>query len=77
MQKPIRLTRHVVQRALKYDLPPEAIEKIIYEGQREAEGKDKTRYSISTKNDVWVAICQETPEYTIIITITKGGLKTR
>jgi transcriptional/translational regulatory protein YebC/TACO1 len=75
MQKPIRLTRHAVQRALKYDLQPETIEKIIYEGQREPEGKEKTRYTINTKNGVWVAICQETPEYTIIITITKERIK--
>lgn len=77
MQKPIRLTKHAVQRALKYDLPPEAIEKMIYEGQKESEGKDKTRYVISTKMGVWVAICQETPEYTIIITITKGRMKSK
>jgi hypothetical protein len=77
MQKPIRLTKHAVQRALKYDLQPQTIEKIINEGKREPEGKDKSRYVINTKKGVWVAVCQETPEYTIIITITKGRMNTK
>ncbi len=72
MQKPIRLTKHAVQRALKYDLPPETIQKIIIDDQKQTEGKTKIRYILSTKNGVWIAICQETPEFTIIITITKG-----
>jgi len=72
MQKPIRLTRHAVQRALKYDLPPETIQRIITDGHKQNEGKTKTRYTLTAKKDVWVAICQETPDYTIIITITKG-----
>ncbi len=75
MQKPLRLTKHAVQRALKYDLPPETIQKIIQEGQKQAEGKTKTRYVLNAKNGVWVAICQETPEFTIIITITRGRNK--
>lgn len=72
MQKPIRLTKHAVQRALKYDLPPETIQKIIIDDQKQTEGKTKMRYILSTKNGAWIAICQETPEFTIIITITKG-----
>lgn len=72
MQKPIRLTKHAVQRALKYDLPPETIQKIIIDGQKQTEGKTKIRYILNTKNGAWIAICQETPDFTIIITITKG-----
>jgi hypothetical protein len=75
MQKPIRLTKHAVQRALKYDLPPETFQKIIQEGQRQPEGKTKSRYSLKTKKGVWIAICQETPDFIVIITITKGRNK--
>ena len=71
MQKPIRLTKHAAQRALKYDLPPETIQKIIIEGHKQPEGKTKVRYILNPKGGVWIAICQETPDFTIIITITK------
>jgi len=71
-KKPIRLTKHAVQRALRYDLAPEVVERIIAEGDRHEEGKTKTRYVLKTKNTVWVAICEEYPEQIIIITITKG-----
>jgi hypothetical protein len=71
-KKPIRLTKHAVQRALKYDLSPELIEKIVWEGQRQQEGKTKTRYVFRAKGNVWVAICNEYPDQIIIITIVKG-----
>jgi len=72
---PVRLTKHAVQRALKYDLPTEIIQKIITDGFKQTEGKTKTRYILKTKKGVWIAICQETPDFTIIITITKGRNK--
>jgi hypothetical protein len=71
-KKPIRLTKHAVQRALKYDLSPELIEKIVWEGQRQREGKTKARYVLRAKNSVWVAICNEYPDQIIIVTIVKG-----
>ena len=71
-RKPIRLTRHAVQRALKYDLTQELIERIILEGKRQAEGKSKAKYVLRTKSGVWIAICQESPDQVIIITVTKG-----
>jgi hypothetical protein len=71
-KKPIRLTRHAVQRALKYDLTPELIERIILEGKRQTEGKSKAKYMLRTKNGVWIAICQESPDQMIIVILTKG-----
>ncbi len=72
MQKPIRLTKHAVQRALKYDLDPELIERIVWEGEKQKEGKTKARYVLKTKAGVWVAVCQEYCDQIIIITLTKG-----
>ena len=71
-EKPIRLTRHAVQRALKYDLSPEEVVKLIREGERSREGATKTRYVLRSKRNVWVAICEEYSDQVIIITITKG-----
>jgi len=71
-KKPIRLTKHAVQRALKYDLTPELIEKIILEGEKQKEGKTKARYVLKAKTGVWVAVCQEYSDLIIIITFTKG-----
>ncbi len=71
-KKPIRLTRHAVQRALKYDLDPEFIERLVWEGEKQKEGKTKMRYVLRNKSGVWVAVCQESPEQIVIITITKG-----
>lgn len=71
-KKPIRLTKHAVQCALKYDLAPELIEKIILEGDRQQEGKTKTRCVLRAKSGVWVAVCEEHPDQIIIITIMKG-----
>jgi len=71
-KKPIRLTRHAVQRALKYDLSPELIEKIVWEGQRQREGKTKARYVFRAKNSVWVAICDEYPDQIVVVTFVKG-----
>ncbi|XHH10033.1 MAG: hypothetical protein ACFCUE_05220 [Candidatus Bathyarchaeia archaeon] len=71
-KKPIRLTRHAVERSLKYDLDPGLIEKLVWEGKKQKEGKTKTRYALRTKTGVWVAVCQESSEQVIIITITKG-----
>lgn len=67
------MTRHAAQRALKYNLTAEEIEKIIREGKRKAEGKTKTRYTLQSKNDIYVAICEEHADQTIVLTITKGG----
>jgi hypothetical protein len=71
-KKPIRLTKHAVQRALKYDLSPELIEKIVWEGQRQREGKTKARYVLRAKNSVWVAICNEYPDQIVVVTFVKG-----
>ena len=71
-RKPIRLTRHAVQRALKYDLTQELIERVVLEGKRQTEGKSKAKYVLRTKSGVWIAICQESPDQMIIITLTKG-----
>ncbi len=71
-KKPICLTRHAVERSLKYDLDPELIERLVWEGEKSKEGKTKIRYVLKTKNGIWVAVCQETPEQVVIITITKG-----
>ena len=71
-KKPIRLTKHAVQRALKYDLSPELIEKIVWEGQRQREGKTKARYIFRAKGNVWVAICNEYLDQIIIVTIVRG-----
>lgn len=71
-KKPVRLTKHAVQRALKYDLTPELIERIVTEGERQKEGKTKARYVLRGKRGAWVAVCEEYPEQIIIITILKG-----
>ena len=71
-KKPIRLTKHAVQRALKYDLDPEMIEKIIWEGEKQKEGKTKAKYVLKAKNGVWVAVCEEYSDQLIIITLVKG-----
>lgn len=71
-KKPIRLTKHAVQRALRYDLAPELIERMIWEGERQREGKTKAKYVLKAKNGVWVAVCEEYPDQIIVITITKG-----
>jgi hypothetical protein len=71
-KKPIRLTKHAVQRAIKYDLDPELIERIVWEGEKQKEGKTKAKYILNTKTGVWVAVCQEYSDQTIIITLTKG-----
>ena len=66
------MTKHAVQRALKYDLAPELIEKIIWEGKKQKEGKTKTEYVLRGKSGVWVAICEEYFDQIVIITLTKG-----
>ena len=71
-KKPIRLTKHAVQRALKYDLDPELIEKIIQNGEKYKEGKTKAKYVLTAKNGVWVAICEEYSDQIVIITLMKG-----
>jgi predicted transcriptional regulator len=71
-KKPIRLTKHAVQRALKYDLASELIERMIWEGERQREGKTKAKYVLKTKNGVWVAVCEVYPDQIIVITIMKG-----
>jgi len=72
-RKPIYLTRHAVQRALRYDLSSEEVERIILDGERKVEGKAKVRYALRSKRGVWVAICEECPDQIIVLTITKGS----
>jgi len=71
-RKPIYLTRHAVQRALRYDLSSEEVEKIISDGEKKVEGKTKVRYVLRSKRGVWVAICEDYPDQIIVLTITKG-----
>ena len=71
-KQPIYLTRHAVQRALKYDLSPETVERIIVEGEKRVKGKTKARYVLREKRGVWVAICEEQPDQIIVLTITRG-----
>jgi len=71
-RKPIYLTRHAVQRALRYDLSSEEVKKIISDGERKVEGKTKARYVLRGKRGVWVVICEEYPDQIIVLTITKG-----
>jgi len=71
-RKPIHLTKHAVQRALKYDLAPELVERMIWEGERQKEGKTKTTHVLKTKTGVWIAVCEEYPDQIIVITIMKG-----
>ena len=72
LSKPIYLTRHAVERALKYDLAPELVEHIIGEGERVAEGKTKARYVLRAKKGVWVVVCEEYSDQIVVVTITKG-----
>ena len=71
-KKPIRLTKHASDRAIKYDLDSEAIKRIIEEGRKQEEGKDKVKYVFRSKRGVLVAICSESPEQIVVITFTKG-----
>lgn len=71
-KKPIRLTRHAVQRALKFDLTPEFIERIVAEGERQCEGKAEVRYVLRTKRGVLIAVCEEYLELIIVITFVRG-----
>jgi glutamine phosphoribosylpyrophosphate amidotransferase len=71
-KKPIRLTKHASDRAIKYDLDSEAIKRIIEEGEKQEEGKEKVKYVLRSKRGVYVAICIESPEQIVIITLTKG-----
>lgn len=72
-RKLIYLTIHAVQRALRYDLSPETVEKIVREGERKPEGKTKTRYVLRSRRSTLVAICEEHSDQIIVLTITKGG----
>lgn len=71
--KPIYLTKHAIQRALKYNLTPELVEKIVKEGEKKAEGKTKARYVLGGRRSTWVAICEEYSDQIIVLAITKGG----
>jgi len=71
-QKPILLTKHAVQRCLKYNLSSEEIEKIVWEGERISNGATKTRYVFKGKRGIWVAVCQEYPDQIIVVTVTRG-----
>jgi hypothetical protein len=66
------LTRHAVERGLRFDLDPIDFEKIILEGKRVAEGRSKARYTLRTRKGLLIAVCQESPEMIVIITVTRG-----
>ena len=71
-KKPIRLTKHASDRAIKHDLDSETIKHIIYEGERQQDGKTKVKYVLRSKRGVLVAVCSEYADQIIIITIMKG-----
>ncbi len=71
-KKRIALTKHASNRAIKYDLDSETIKCIIEEGKKQQEGKEKVKYVFRSKRGVLVAICAESPEQIVIITLTKG-----
>lgn len=70
--RPIRLTKHASDRAIKYDLDSGAIKRVIEEGERQPEGKTKVRYVLRSKRGVLVAVCSEYNDQIIVITIMKG-----
>jgi len=70
--KAIRLTVYASKRAYRLNLDRYNIEKIIREGERLVEGKNKTRYVLRTKRGVLVAICAESPDLIVVKTITRG-----
>jgi hypothetical protein len=72
LPKPIRLTKHASDRAIKYDLDSQAIRRIVEEGEKQEEGKTKVRFVLQTKRGVLVAVCSEESNQITIITITKG-----
>lgn len=69
--KRIHLTIHAVRRALDNDLDPGDIEKIIREGQRVSEGRNKARYVLRTKRGLLIAICRESQNQIVVITVTR------
>ena len=64
-------TRHASERIVNLDIDLTDLEKLIREGERIPEGKDKTRYRLRTKKGLLIAICIETPEQITIITVMK------
>jgi len=68
----IHITIHATERALRYGLDPQDIERIIREGERTPEGKHKARYVLRMRRSVYVAICAESPEKVVIKTVTRG-----
>jgi len=72
--RPIKLTRHAVERSLANNLDQEDIIRIVREGVKEQEGKSKCRYILKTRRGTLVAVCDEDNERVIVITVTKGGV---
>jgi len=71
-ERPIQMTIHATERALRYGLDPHEIEKIIREGERTPEGRRNARYVLRIKKSVYVAICAESPEKIVVKTVTRG-----
>ena len=71
--KPIKLTRHAVERGLSQSLREEEIIRVVREGLKEPEGKTKCRYVLRTRRGTLIAVCDEDEERVIVITVTKGG----
>lgn len=68
----IHITIHATERALRYGLDPQDIERMIREGERFPEGRRKARYVLRMKRSVYVAICAESPDKIVVKTITRG-----
>ena len=68
--KGIHLTRNAVRRALD-DLDPGDMERIIREGQRISEGRSKARYVLRTKRGLFIAICRQSQNQIVVITVIR------
>lgn len=69
-ERRIILTRHATETMVNLDIGFEEIRKTILEGERMAEDRSKTRYTLRTKRGLMVAICREFPDETAVITVT-------
>jgi len=57
---------------MRFDLDPVDFEKIILEGERVTEGRSKARYTLRTRKGLLIAVCEESPEMIVVITVTRG-----
>lgn len=70
--KPLRLTRHAMDRMLSINLILEDLRKIHATGRTTREGKRKFKIAGRTKKGVVALICEEYQDRIVVITVTKG-----